>query len=210
MIVSKENIILIILIIFQTVGIIGISIPELRELTVMLTPMNLLLTSGLFIWGLNQKSVKFFLAILIAFLLGYFIEVIGVATGVLFGEYQYGAPLGWKIFDVPLTIGINWFVLSFSSLGIVNKLTKSFYLRVLLSSILMVILDIIIEPVAIALDFWTWAGEVVPIQNYIMWFMAAIVINTIVSVLVKEFKFKTSLHVFCVQVYFFLMLNILL
>lgn len=191
-------------------GIIGISITELRELTLILTPMNLLLTAGLLIWGLGDRSLKFLLAILFAFTLGYFVEVAGVATGVLFGEYRYGSPLGWKYLDVPLMIGVNWFVLSFASLGIVSKLSNSLPIKVLLSSILMVALDFLIEPVAISLDFWTWTNVSVPIQNYVMWFFAAVFINTIVSLLISKLKFKVSLYVFGVQIYFFLILNLLL
>ena len=38
-------------------------------------------------------------------------EAIGVNTGLLFGTYEYGANLGFKIFGVPLIIGVNWTVL---------------------------------------------------------------------------------------------------
>ena len=93
----KQNIIPLILFIFYTVGIIGISIPSLNELTVSLTPMNLLLTAALFFWGIGRRGFKMFSAAFSAFILGYIVEVAGVSTGALFGEYSYGAPLGWKL-----------------------------------------------------------------------------------------------------------------
>jgi hypothetical protein len=34
--------------------------------------------------------------------------------------------------------------------------------------------DIIMEPVAIALDFWRWPMDIVPLQNYIAWFVLGI------------------------------------
>ena len=74
----------------------------------------------------------------------------------------------------------------------------------------MVMLDILIEPVAIQLDFWNWRDIDVPIQNYIMWFLAAFMINGVVSIILKEIDFKTSVFVFGVQAYFFTILNIIL
>ena len=74
----------------------------------------------------------------------------------------------------------------------------------------MVLLDIIIEPIAIKLDFWTWADVAVPIQNYVMWFFTAFIINLLVASMVREFSIKTSFFVFGIQVYFFAMLNLIL
>lgn len=210
MTLMKQNIIPLILFIFYTVGIVGISIPSLRELTVSLTPMNLLLTAGLFFWGIGRKDFKIFFAAFLAFILGYIVEVAGVATGVLFGEYNYGSPLGWKLFDVPLMIGVNWFLLSFASLGIAGKVFENKILKVIISATLMVLLDVLIEPVAINLDFWTWAEVDVPFQNYVMWFFAALVINTGVLWFVRNIDFKTSLYIFGAQIYFFTLLNLLL
>jgi hypothetical protein len=35
--------------------------------------------------------------------------------------------------------------------------------------------DWIMEPVAIRLDYWTWAGGDIPMQNYFAWFVIATV-----------------------------------
>lgn len=194
---------------FQTIGIVGISIPDLKEFTVLLTPMNLLLTALLMIWGSPINS-SYVIAAIIAFSIGYIVEVFGVNTGVLFGEYSYGPPLGIKLFDTPLMIGVNWFILSFSSLGIASIFSNSFVLRAVISAGLMVLLDVIIEPIAIKLDFWTWAQGDIPLQNYIMWFITALVINLIVSFIIKRYPKNVSLYVFGIQVYFFAILNLIL
>ena len=47
--------------------------------------------------------------------LGFFIEVIGVKTGFIFGSYYYGAAMGIKILAVPLLIGLNWSILVYST-----------------------------------------------------------------------------------------------
>ena len=196
--------------VFYTIGIVGVSITEFRSHVIVLTPLNLLLTAFLLIWGLGVFNSKLLYATGTAFIIGYLLEVIGVASGVLFGEYQYGKTLGWKLFDVPLIIGVNWLILSFSSLGIIGRFISNSFLKVVVASVLMVILDVLIEPVAISLDFWTWTEVDVPLQNYIMWFFSAILINTVVSVFLREINFRTSLVVFLAQVYFFTVLNSIL
>ena len=47
---------------------------------------------------------------LVCFATGIAVEIIGTATGGLFGDYQYGNVLGPSIQKVPFIIGINWFI----------------------------------------------------------------------------------------------------
>lgn len=212
----KQNIIFLLLIIFYIVGIVGILMPDNRSEIVALTPMNLLLTAGLFIYGLNLFNLKFFTIAFITFLLGYGVEVAGVHTGALFGEYYYGVPLGWKLFDVPLMIGVNWFLLSFSSVGIAQRLFKSKLVVVAFSATLMVLLDVIIEPVAVELDFWNWGNDAtiknfnIPFRNYLMWLIAALGINTVIAFNINTLKFSYSAFVFGLQIVFFGILNLAL
>ena len=74
------------------------------------TPFNLLLCFALIIWTQSQKNLAFYIFFCIAFVTGIVVEVIGVNTSMLFGEYQYGAILGPRIRQVPWVIGINWFI----------------------------------------------------------------------------------------------------
>ena len=210
MILSKKHIIPVLLFIFYTVGIVGVSFTEFRNQVLVLTPLNLLLTALLLIWGLGVFNSKLLYAIGASFIIGYSLEVLGVSSGILFGEYQYGKTLGWKLFDVPIIIGVNWLILSFSSLGIVGRFISNSFLKVVFASLLMVLLDFLIEPIAIELDFWTWTEVDVPFQNYVMWFFSAILINSLVSQFLKEINFKISLFVFLSQVYFFTILNSIL
>ena len=206
----EHRIILLVLVIFYMVGLIGLSMSEYRSNIVSLTPMNLLLTAGLFIWGQPKVNTNFFLIAIAVFLLGFGIEVAGVKTGVLFGVYEYGAPLGWKVLDVPLMIGVNWFLLSFSSIGVAHRFSKSPAIKVTLASLVMVALDFLIEPVAIALNFWQWANHDVPVQNYVMWFIAAAVINSVIQWKVNQIDFRVSLYVLLAQAIFFGILNLTL
>ena len=79
------------------------------------------------------------------------VEIIGVQTNLLFGTYSYGDILGLKVFDVPLAIGFNWLVLSICSRDFISIFNLGKKAKVVLR--ILVIIDLIIEPVAVSLDF---------------------------------------------------------
>ena len=101
----------------------------------------------------------------------------GVKTGILFGQYAYGPTLGFSVFDVPLVMGVNWVMLCLAFSAISLYFFQNFWLKVLIAALLMVILDVLIEPVAIKLDYWQWEGDVIPFRNYLTWFIASTALN---------------------------------
>src|SRR3989344_6390940 len=89
-----------ILVVVHIAGIIGIQ-TDYKDLFLMCTPFNLLLCIGLLFWNHAEYSKSLFIFSILTFLIGYFIEVVGVKTGMIFGNYSYGNTLGFKILDVP-------------------------------------------------------------------------------------------------------------
>ena len=55
------------------------------------------------------------------------------------------------------------------------------WLVIIFSSLLMVLIDLYIEPVAPLLDFWEFNENIVPFSNYRDWFMVALIIQFILS-----------------------------
>lgn len=207
---NKNYIAVALLVIFYLVGIFGLSNSDWQSKFLSLTPFNLLLTLGIFFWAnghINQSMINSFI---ITFIIGYGVEVAGVHTGVLFGNYQYGAALGLKLFEVPLMIGVNWFLLAIASSGIAEKVIKNSYARIFLASLLMVLLDVLIEPVAIQLDFWSWENGIIPLQNFVMWFITATVIQLILSKLKPTLNIVICFAVYSIQLVFFGILNLVL
>jgi len=72
----------------------------------------------------------------------------------------------------------------------------------------MVGLDVLIEPVAVELDFWTWFGQPIPLQNYIGWWMVSVVLFSVWYILpfAKENRMAKWLLFF--QFLFFLSHNL--
>lgn len=204
---SKVNISIVILFIFHMVGVVGIS-SDYKDLFLGLTPLNLLLSLGLFIWANNDFSIQFYKVMAILFALGFLVEVIGVSTGVLFGEYTYGATLGYKLFETPLMIGVNWILLSLASFGVSSFFLKKQLPIILLSTLLMVLMDVLIEPIAISLDFWTWALGDIPLQNYVMWFFVSLIMNALISFNRLKIDYRISFGLLLSQILFFTLLSL--
>lgn len=199
----------VVMICIYTVGAVGHLNKDLLPLFLWLTPFNLVLTLMLYL-GLNSLKPKDIIVLLIVFFIGFFVEVLGVKTGLLFGEYSYGKTLGYKSFDVPLVIGLNWVLLNLAGFGVVNKWFKSVYLKSMIASIMIVLLDVLIEPVAISLDYWSWLNDEIPLQNYLMWFLVSFVIQLIINKSKIKIDFKSSLLMFVLQLLFFVILNVAL
>ena len=112
-------------------------------------------------------------------------EVIGVNTGRVFGHYTYGATLGPKLLDmppfvgVPPLIGLNWLVLTYVCGCLARYLPLPELPRTLLAALLMLGLDMCMEPVAGRYDFWHWSAEVIPLQNFRDWFIFACILQVL-------------------------------
>ena len=204
---SRKNIIILLILIFHFVGMLGLSFSQTKDYFLFLTPFHLLFTSIL-IFLSRSYSKKFFLSVFLISFIGFFIEVLGVCTGSLFGEYEYGNKLGLEILNVPLVIALNWFILVYASRGSVNFFLKNKYLQMLFSSIIMVFLDILIEPVAIELGWWSWDISSVPLQNYLMWFVVSVIMQVIISNNNHEISKSISISLLLSQISFFVYLNI--
>jgi uncharacterized membrane protein len=158
-----------VLVIFHAVGLYGLALSADPAWYRALTPLNLLLTIVVLLafhrpWN---KAFLFFAALVL--LTGFVVEVIGIHTGLLFGHYRYGQALGPKLWDVPLLIAGNWLLLVYMTGVTVQTLAAPWWARALLAAALMVLLDLLIEPVAAVLDLWTWQGYRIPASNYWGW-----------------------------------------
>jgi len=206
-IIIAQKEILLIYIMF-TVGIIGHLSSTTKELMLMLTPFTLLFLGALVLYQtIKASESKFILWIIIIYLFTFLVEVIGVKTALVFGNYNYGKTLGFKMFDVPLIIGLNWTLVILGSLVFVKTFSKNIFISSLLASLIAVIFDFIMEPVAIMYDYWNWTENIIPLQNYLAWFALAFIASTIFNLLKVRGNSKISIHYVIAQFVFFIVIN---
>lgn len=206
---TKNRICIAVIILFHLVGLIGFIIPSSTVLFIALVPWHLLLMLGVIFYNYNRLDGRFLLFALIIFMAGFMAEYIGVHTGWLFGHYSYGGTLGAKLFDIPLLIGINWFLLIYAvGVTLQRSRLKSRLVRILAGAMLLTLLDVLIEPIAVHFDYWHWLDAGIPFKNYICWF----ILSALLLFIFEQFKFKRQSIVgptlLIAQFLFFAVLNL--
>lgn len=192
-------------IIFISIGLIGFFSP-LATLFKSLSSYNLLLTFILVSISFKNDIKKFSKLLLITFTIGFISEQIGIHTGYLFGNYSYLNNLGFKFYGVPLIIGINWAILSIGAWNICKKITQNKFINILTASLLMTAFDFAMEPTAIELNYWKWENGIIPLYNYISWFLVSSIAVFFCSIYQKDYSGITKI-VFVSQFLFFIILS---
>jgi len=196
------NLAIFIIWLFHISAIIGISLGY-QHWFVSKTPLNLLVQFILLILCFAINTPKKWLVFVGCFFTGILIEAIGVQHSFVFGSYYYGENLGLKILNVPLLIGINWAILVFITAAISNKISNNFFIKTTLGAALMVGLDIFMERVASAFDFWHFTNGHPPLRNFVTWFLVAFLLHAIVQYFKLKGNVKFALHLYVAQLVFF-------
>lgn len=204
---QKHHIVIIFLALIHVVGVGGVLLlgPEMMRLT----PLNLLISAAVLVYFHPERNWRFWIYTSTVLVSGFIIEWIGVKTGLVFGHYYYGKNLGLLLFDIPLIIGVNWLLLSYSSSILAQRVMLYFSLSAsvihqsLLASFLMVLVDMFIEPVASACGFWFWKDGSIPIQNFVAWFVFSFAFNYLFARLKISSKNIIAPFLFVIQLLFF-------
>ena len=144
-----------------------------------MTDMFLLATNSLvfyFLWK-EAGSYKLMLWSILAFISTFLAEFIGVKTGLVFGNYHYGSTMFLQLGKVPVVIAFNWIILILATFSLSLKITGNRWLAPIIGSLMIVVFDYIMEPVAMHLDYWQWEGDLIPFQNYAAWFFISLVFS---------------------------------
>ncbi len=139
------------------------------------------------------------------------IEWLGVQTGQIFGSYLYGQTLQPTIGGVPISIGSAWFVMIVASTAVAQKiapksLAEGFGFKIaFLGALLMVCFDLLMEPAAVKLYYWTWINGDIPLRNYLMWFGLSFIFVAIglYTGLFRRLLPRIAVHVYFAQLIYF-------
>ena len=208
---NKKNISIFIIWLVHISGFLGMVFYDL-DFFAGFTSINLSLMSIIIFTNIKLTNKNQIFSLLLIFLVGMLSEFIGVNYGLIFGEYTYGNNLGFKLFGVPLLIGLNWVILTVICANIASILIKnnSILLMIILGTTLMLIMDFVMEPIAPKLDLWKFKNLVVPTSNYIGWLIISILTQTIYNIQFKDKEFKISLNLYTAIFIFFGSLNLIL
>lgn len=203
------------------VGMIWLNSPRFSSATA----LNLCIMLVLLIWTQGEKNLAFYRTILTVFGFGMAVEMVGIHSGWLFGNYRYGKILGPQIWDVPVLIGINWFMTSFCIGTLICQFTKRWgrgdsqqaekkflspmmLLRICMGAFLAMCFDLVMEKPAIRLGYWQWQGTGQPSWwNSFCWF----VVSGILLVFFEKADFRKdnqfAVNLILIQFMFFLFIQ---
>ncbi|MCS7019403.1 MAG: carotenoid biosynthesis protein [Cytophagales bacterium] len=160
---------------------------------VSLTPLNLLISLGMLLYFHSHRTLLFFISCLLIWAGGFLVELAGVQTGQLFGQYAYGDVLGIKLWDTPLIIGVNWLLLIYAISALVAHQPWQIWQKALFVGTGMTLMDVLIEPFAIRFGLWHWFGESVPLQNYIAWLITGTIMAAVFLYLNQKISLKNRM-----------------
>ena len=167
------------------------------------TPLTLAFTCFVFLIHQPLNNLNYTLSFIGLAAVGFVAEVIGVKTGVVFGNYYYGNALGYKVLGVPLVISLNWGLLINIGVLVATYLSKKPLLIATLAAFIITGVDLLIEQVASQMDYWHFSNGIAGIQNYIGWFIISFFTSWLLKKhLVKGDK-KIALVFLLLQLFFF-------
>ncbi len=190
-------------------GLIGLSLEITAPYFRKVIWLNLVLSNGLLFAFHKKWDIPFAKKILSLFLLVFFIEVLGVQTGLPFGNYYYGSLLGPKVLQTPILIGLNWVMLVYCVHILLNSWKAKSHLKYLGGALLLVGYDMLLEPIAVDWGLWTWADGSIPMENYLSWFAISFVMLAVLESAKTKGNNPIAITLFTAQIIFFLSLNVL-
>lgn len=171
-----------------------ISLPELPGAVPVRTFAILIFSIGHAIFALGWRHALAFFAITAVVSWGY--EQVGVATGLIYGNYYYTDALGPKLGHVPLLIPLAWFMMIYPSYVIANLIAHDHptgspggLWRLLwlafLSGMVMTAWDLVVDPFLTSGPHaaWVWVDGGpyfgIPVQNFVGWLVTTFTIYLI-------------------------------
>jgi bisanhydrobacterioruberin hydratase len=130
---------------------------------------------GLIAWVGVRRALA---TLAILSVLAIFFEALSITTGIPYGKFTYSSAIGFPLFDlVPWTVPFAWIPLVIASAAL--------YKKPLAAAGFLVLVDLLLDPMAVALGFWTWqypgAYYAIPFSNFVGWLITGLIGATIIQ-----------------------------
>lgn len=195
-------------VVLHLVGVAGFVWEPTRPLFAQLVPLNLIGNALLLVVYHEGQKTGTLWRLAVVGLIGFMAELTGVNTGLIFGDYTYGKPLGLQLAGTPLMIGVLWAMLIYMFTAVAAS-----YRKVLLTgggALAMTLFDVVMEPGAVKIGLWNWSGATIPLLNYITWFALSALLFAWMAPVAGQIKNRLALTILLSQLLFFKALWVLL
>ena len=119
------------------------------------------------------------------------IESFGILSGLPYGQFFYSNLAGVKLFGlVPWSVALGFIPLLFGIMAIVTQYVQKSWVVILFSACLLVIVDLIIDPIFVFLGIWIWVTPGIyygiPLSNFVGWFLTGLITSSVLWMLIKK------------------------
>ena len=106
-------------------------------------------------------------------------------------------------------IGVNWIILVYAvGVSMEASRLKSPVFKAFAGALVLVLLDVLIEPIAIKFDYWGWTQNSIPLQNYLAWFIVSFAMLGLFNYLKFNKENRAAVVLLGTQFAFFIALNL--
>lgn len=121
------------------------------------------------------------------------IETSAIVTGFPYGHFGYSDHLGYKLFAVvPWTVAFAWTPLLLAAYSVAANVTRSRVFKILITTLTLLIFDLVLDPGAVHLGFWKYADAGafygVPISNFLGWIVSGSVGAIILEMMIARLR----------------------
>ncbi|GAA3465905.1 carotenoid biosynthesis protein [Nonomuraea roseola] len=126
--------------------------------------------------------------------LGYGSELLGVTTGVPFGDYAYTAVLQPQLFGVPVIVPLAWAGMGLAAYAVARGTGLA---RIGLGAVALTAWDLFLDPQMIRLGLWAWEHDGpyrgVPLTNFAGWLVVSFLMMALIHALARDTAGDTGL-----------------
>lgn len=190
------------------------------ELFFMAIGLHLVLMAVLLVLTTNRGKKQLLGFFTICYITSMIVEIVGVRTGLVFGTYYYGEVLGPKLLNVPLVIGVNWFVVIYCSAMCMNAIDRFLgklrmrdmneWIWIAGGALLATLFDALLEPAAVRMQMWYWPEGQPPLLNFMAWFALSALLLSAYRRLDRFALNQFAVNLFFIQAIFFVIIQSLI
>lgn len=143
----------------------------------------------------SQNKIKALIVYSLFTIMAIAIELIGIKTGFPYGNFHYSDRLPLKVAgEVPVTLSITFVPLLIGAFAFSQYLSKNKIIRILLTTLLLVLADLVLDPGAVYTKMWFYESPGfyydVPLSNYFGWIFTGLIFSTVCVLLLNNTKFN--------------------
>jgi uncharacterized membrane protein len=124
-----------------------------------------------------------------AAVLGLGAEVVGVHTGVPFGDYRYLGGIGPSLLGVPVVVALAWATMAYPAWLVAGRVAGGVGARIVVGAVALAAWDVFLDPQMVWAGHWRWADPSphlpgvtdVPLTNFAGWLAVSLALMAVAA-----------------------------